>query len=155
MSRFFSLMMMVLLSLAMLPSDTSAAPNNTCLYEYNAVAGNFLVYKYKNNVLTYTYATDRLPRSCEPVPAPTVTLTWVRSDFTIGYCGALVTVTHFPDGEYLVEGLGYWEPVSTVTGGTGAVSSASERYFVPGDVWAATVNGALSEPSVVDCRLAS
>lgn len=163
--RSFALLIVSLVLLGTLATPALAKPGQTsCQYEYNATSGNFLVYKYKGDTLTYTYATDRPPRNCDPVdpapppppPPPTrvVILTWEYDPGLPGFCGAIVTVAGFADGTYEVTGIGSWLPMITVSGGSGYLSSSdTSTSFIAGPtyVFTATVDGVSSNLSTVAC----
>lgn len=155
--RSFALLIVSLLLLGTLATPALAKPGQTsCQYEYNATAGNFLVYKYKGDTLTYTYATERPPRNCDPVPLPAVTITWY--DAPGNACGLTVTVTHFDDGVYqaLVNASFYLESPIFVSGGTGSVSSydpvtGTGYAFDPGAAPLVSVDGVYAELSAAAC----
>jgi hypothetical protein len=155
--RSFALLIVSLVLLGTLATPAVAKPGQTsCQYEYNAATGNFLVYKYKGDTLTYTYATDRPPRNCEPVPLPAVTVTWY--DVQGNKCGMTVTVTNFDDGVYQarVNDLFYLDGMILVSGGTGSVSSIDDvtlagYAFPPGYAALVSVDGVYAELSVAAC----
>ena len=72
-TRFIAVLVTSLALLSTLLAPASAKTNGTtCHYEYNATAGNFLVSQYRGTTLTKTYATDRPPGNCTPVPVVSV-----------------------------------------------------------------------------------